>query len=327
MNYAYKPVFDAKLQKVVDSGLNVFTNSLEEFDKTINMPLTDVTWTRDMTIRDIPIETAFTSFTRNAYGAIGTNSAQGKPFINAHANAIPNISIDREKVSAKVRNLGMIVGYDILEMKRSQRDNSGQDVLTERLNAFNEMYNMWTDEMVYEGDAGFNVEGLINSSQVVANTVPIGAGGTTPWNTKTPDEILNDIDELLCNVYEETVNRFPPDTLLIPSQQFCYINSTRVGSSSDNTILNFVMKNNISKAKGINLEIKDSKWLKGAGVGGTDRMIAYTNANRFIRFPLARPQTIVPAGWNQRVYEQPYDWAYGEVEFVYPETIEYADGI
>lgn len=74
------------------------------------------------------------------------------------------------------------------------------------------------------------------------------------------------------------------------------------------------------------LNIQPLKWLTGRGAGNADRMVAYSNQEDFVRFPMVpvRRETAYYSGIR---FIAPYIWAFGAVEFVRPETIIYRDGI
>ena len=55
-------------------------------------------------------------------------------------------------------------------------------------------------------------------------------------------------------------------------------------------------------------------------------MVAYTNDESRVRFPMVPVRRETPYYQGIR-FHAPYLWAFGEVEFVYPETVRYADGI
>ena len=62
------------------------------------------------------------------------------------------------------------------------------------------------------------------------------------------------------------------------------------------------------------------------GVAGADRMVAYTQENIYVRFPLV-PLQRTPVEFRGINQLTTYFGKLGEVEFVYPETIGYADGL
>jgi hypothetical protein len=55
-------------------------------------------------------------------------------------------------------------------------------------------------------------------------------------------------------------------------------------------------------------------------------MVAYTNDVNRLRFPLV-PLQRQTAYYKGIHYMAPYVYGFGEVEFVYPETVRYADGL
>ncbi len=118
-----------------------------------------------------------------------------------------------------------------------------------------------------------------------------------------------------------------PSKLLLPPAQFSFIASQKVSSAGNVSILKFLKENSISlQINGSELDIQPVKWLTGAGSMGVDRMVAYTNDESRVRFPMVpiRRETAYYQGIR---FTAPYLWAFGEMEFVYPETVRYGDGI
>jgi hypothetical protein len=81
------------------------------------------------------------------------------------------------------------------------------------------------------------------------------------------------------------------------------------------------------------LNVQPLKWLIGEGTGGTpqtlntvDRMMAYTNEEDLVRFPMV-PLQRTPLEYRSLFQITTYYGRLGVVEFVYPETVGYADGI
>ena len=74
------------------------------------------------------------------------------------------------------------------------------------------------------------------------------------------------------------------------------------------------------------LVISPVKWLNGRGVNSSNRMVAYTKNEMYVRFPLV-PLQRTPLEYRGIHQLTTYFGRLGEVEFVYPETIGYADGV
>jgi hypothetical protein len=191
----------------------------------------------------------------------------------------------------------------------------------------NLLYQMNTDQMVYVGSSDVGATGLINDTGITESIVATGLSGSTLWVNKTADEICADVNSLLTATWLAAAYAICPGKLLLPPAQFAYITSQKVSSAGNVSILKFLEDNSIAlKVNGTALDIQPCKWLMGAGSGGDDRMVAYTNDVSRVRFPMVpiRRETAYYQGIR---YTAPYLWAFGQIEFVYPETVQYADGI
>ena len=313
--------------KTFDSTLAYFVNQLDNLDKKLYEPLYSVTWGRDIKLRTgITMANESTSFIRSNIGAIGTQSASGKPWISPNTTTLPGVSINGERVTLPLRLLGQEVSYTSVELERSQL--IGQPIDAQKFNALNVLYQMNTDEMVYIGDSAVGAEGLLNSTLVTAASVTAdGSGSSTLWSTKTPDQILRDVNDMITAAWQASGFSVCPDKLLLPPAQYAYIASHKISTAGNVSILTFLEDNSISlRVNGRKLEIQPVKWLTGRGTAGADRMVCYTNDEDRVRFPMVPIRRETPYYLGIK-FNAPYIWAFGEVEFVYPETVIYRDGI
>jgi hypothetical protein len=319
-------VNDTIRARTQDGNLAFFVNQLDNLDRRLYQPLVSVTWGRDIKLReDVTMAFESTSFIRSSFGGNGTLNSEGLPFISQESTTLQGVSIDGEMITSPIHLLGREVSYSSVELERSQY--LGRSIDSQKIDALNTMYQMAVDRMVYVGSSEVGAEGLLNSSQVTAAQVVNGAGGTKAWNTKTADEILNDVNTLLDACWSASAYAVCPDKLLLPPTQFSYILSQKVSTAGNISILQFLKENCICNAtNGRPLDIQPVKWLAGAGTGGDDRMVCYTNDINRVRFPMVPIRREMPyyKGIN---FIAPYIWAMGAVEFVYPETVRYADSI
>lgn len=316
-----------------DSALAYYVNQLDNLDKKLYEPLVSVSWGRDIKLRPgITMSNESTSFIRSAFAAAGTLSnpatpsdGGNMPFISAESTAIPGVSVNGERIVLPLRPLAREVSYTSIELDRSQL--TGQPIDAQKMDAFNVLYQMNTDQMVYIGYNAVGATGLLNSALVTAANVALGISGSRLWSEKTPDEILADVNTLLQGSWAASAYAVCPSGLRLPPAQFSYISSQKVSSAGNVSILKFLKENSIAlNINGKELDIQPVKWLVGRGVDSTDRMMAYTNELDRVRFPMVpvRRETPYYAGIR---FIAPYLWAFGEVEIVYPETVRYADGI
>lgn len=308
-----------------DSNLAYYVNQLDNFDQRLHEPLFSVTWGRDIKLRSgLSMALESTSFTRETFAGGGTQTITGKPWISPETTTIPGVSINGERIVTPLRLLGREVSFTSVELERSQL--LGQPIDTAKLNALNSLYQLNTDEQVYIGDTFTGDQGLFNSSQVAFGNV---TGGT--WAAaiaaNTPDVILAQVNEVLNASWAATGYAVTPRELRIPPAQFGAIAMAKVSGNANMSVLQYIAQNSISTVNnGTPLNILPSKWLTGRGVGSTDRMVAYTNEEDRVRFPMV-PVRRETAYYQGIRFIAPYIWAYGQVEFVYPETVLYRDGI
>ena len=309
-----------------DSTLAYFVNQLDAFDPTLHEPLMSVTWGRDIDLRtDVSLANESTSFTRSKFGGNGSTSAQGKPFVSANSTALPGVNVNGERIVAPLHPLAREIGYTSIELERSRL--LGQPIDSQQLVALQRLYQLEVDAMVYIGDEEVNATGLINSPQVDVQDVANGVSGNSEWSTKTPDEILKDVNEMLTASWKATGYAVCPSELRLPPTEFAYINQIKVSEAGNVSILTYLEDNSISlRTNGKKLNIQPLKWLEDAGEAGSNRMMAYTNEKDKVRFPLVplRRETAYYKGIH---FLCPYVYGMGSVEIVYPETIIYRDGI
>lgn len=322
--------------RTVDSTGAFLVGELERLDLTLHEPLAAVSWGRDIDLReDVTIADEVSSFTLSTYasaGGLGTGNGigNGKAWIGKNTDQITGIALDIAKTPHPLRPWGMELKFTILELESAAK--LGRPVDQQKYEGLQLKHQMDVDEQVYIGDTSTGDTGLVNNSLVtnVAN-VPQGASGGTQWATKTPDEILADVNELLTSVWSASAWAVVPSRLLLPPAQFGYISTAKVSLAGNVSILKYIQENNLLTTTGRGkLDIFPAKWLIGAGQGGTigtvgnDRMIAYTKDKKRVRFPMTLLQR-TPIQYDSIYHKTTYFCRLGVVEVVYPETLGYRD--
>ena len=172
--------------------------------------------------------------------------------------------------------------------------------------------------------------GLINDPNVTAGmVVNDGAGASTRWADKTPDQILRDINALLSGVYTGSLTVEMADTVLLPVAQLDYIATVARTATSDVTILEHLRRNNTYTAiTGAPLTIRAVRGLEDAGTGNTGRMVAYRRDPQVVKLHLPMPHQF-QAPWQSGplMFEVPGIFRTGGVEIRRPKAFRYADGI
>lgn len=311
----------------IASGGAFLVSELEKRDTLIREPLTSVTYPRD-----IPIDVGggwvdFVSAMSVAYGL--TNGAENGPVHAGGANVVPVVQANLDKGIFKAHTFAAALRVMFVDMAKSNQIGRSLDqLLTQGVRL---AYDKHMDANAYVGMSEYGTTGLINNADAVETTAAAGAATTTTWDTKTPVEILNDINKAILASWAaaEYDDAGVPNHVLLPYEQYVYILNTPVSALATESIMDYVLKNNVATKNGRVLFIGATRWLKGAGTGSSDRMVVYNNDRRFVKMdelvPLSRVMTAPNAA------EVCYDTAFmanvSETQLFYPGTIVYVDGI
>ena len=306
--------------RTIDSSGAFMIGELERLDQRMHEPLANVTWSRDIDLRsDVSIGDEMSSFTNSTFAAAGGASPTGKSWIGKNTDAIAGIALDINKTAQPLSLWGMQIGYTIPELESAKQ--IGRPIDVQKYDGLLLKHSMDVDEQVYIGDATLGAEGLLNSSKVGATNV------NKNWRTSTPQEILDDVNLILNNAWIASGFAVCPDKLLLPPVQFSLLTSRVVSDAGNISILEFLKLNSLSNSvNGRPLDIQPSKWCVKRGVGGTDRMLTYTQSENRVRFPLV-PLQRTPIEYRDLRQLTTYFGRLGAVEWVYPETAFYADGL
>ncbi|EMA1800163.1 DUF2184 domain-containing protein [Cronobacter turicensis] len=307
-------------QATVDGTGAFLIGELERLDQELNMPLVGYTWSRDIQLReDVSIADDISSFTNSTFAAPGTPNPNGKNWIGKDSTAIAGPNVDIAKTGFPLTLWGMELGWTVVELAAAAK--VGRPIDTQKYDAMQLKWNMDTDEQVYRGDSQLGVKGLTNYNGAAVTNAP------KVWAASTADEIRASINLLLSNAWAASGYTIVPRDLLLPPEQFALLSSIIVSSAGNQSLLTYLRENTIAfHQNGVPLNIRAVKWLKGAGVGGTDRMMAYTNDKKFVRFPMV-PLLSVPVQYRGIYQLTTYYGKLGAVESPYPETMAYLDGI
>lgn len=329
--------------RTVDSTGAFLVGELERLDQTLHMPLTAVTYPRDIDMReDVTIADEVSSFTLSTFASMGGLGAgngigTGKAWIGKSTNQITGIGLDIAKVPNNLNLWGMEVRYTIPELESAAK--LGRPIDAQKYEGMKLKHQMDVDEQVYIGDTSLGTTGLVNNASVTAAALPNGVSGNVQWSTKVADEILNDFNLMLTTVWTNSNYALMPSRVLLPPVQYGYISTQKVSLAGNVSILKYILDNNIAaRQEGAQLSIEPLKWLLGAGAGGTvgtagtsgtgstDRAVVYTKNKERVRYPMTLLQR-TPLQYQSIYHLTTYFCRLGVVEVVYPQAMGYFDGL
>ena len=311
----------------IASGGAFLVSELEKRDPMIRKPLTSFTYPRDIVIQTGGGWVDYASAMSVAYGLTGSSGSG--PVTAGGSNGIPVVQASVDKGLYKAHVFAAALRVMFQDMQRANFIGRSLDQMLQ--DGVRMAYDKHLDQNVYKGFEEYGTTGLLNNPDAVESTVADGAKGTGNWKDKTPDEILSDINTALTATWAAAEYDLDalPNHILLPYEQYTYILTTKVTDLATETIYDYIMKNNVASKNGGSLFIGATRWCKGAGTGGTDRMAVYVNHERFVKMDELVPMSRIMSAPN--VANDCYDTAYmaniSEVQVLYRQTLTYWDHI
>jgi hypothetical protein len=183
-----------------------------------------------------------------------------------------------------------------MEMANAQGFGGAINYLAEKPIATRTLTEQWLDRVAMVGDARW--PSLTTGGLIKYPGVPVLATGTLLGGAnktfaqilaQAPDTAASDMLSLLNNlilqVYSVQTNSiFRPTHILLPLTQYGRLTTFRIPNTSE-TLISYL-------ERVLRITFEPVLQLAGAGVGGTDRMMAYTKDAQFAKFHLPMPYTL-----------------------------------
>ena len=162
--------------------------------------------------------------------------------------------------------------------------------------------NLW-EATFFFGDASIGFQPWMNYTGIYTQTAAAtgtGSPATTSWANKTPLEIWADINAALTTFYLNSNTLFIADTIYLPPLQYAALQQPfAIGSGPvlATSILEYVLKNNISTQLGKTLKIVPIRYLAAQsthGDGSSGRAVLMEHDKRYQEMAIPLPYTIQP---------------------------------
>jgi len=241
--------------------------------------------------------------------------------IQSYADDLPEAGLLGVQFMNKIVGIGTSYRYSHQEIRAAQQGGIPLDLkLAEAARRANDQK---INDLALMGDPTSGVTGLLNNPAIPSVVVPAdGTGGNTEWSTKTPDQILRDMNMVVNQIVINSNNVEQPDTLLLPLNQFTLINSTARSANSDTTILSYFLMNNPYIS-----EVSALPQLAGAGTGGSDIMFAYEKNENKLQMQIPLPFTQHNPQERNLEFVIPCESRFGGVSIYYPLSAIIGEGI
>lgn len=197
----------------------------------------------------------------------------------------------------------------------------GLNLSADRALAARRAYEEFVDGVAFNGDSAKNLSGLIDYPGVTIVA-------STPWENKTPDQILADVNLILSGVWVDSKTVEMADTILLPLEAMTLLATTRLENTTT-TVLAFLMTNNVyTHMTGRPLTIRALRGLDTASTSGDGRMVAYRRDPQVLKMHIPMTHRFLPV-WQTGplVFDVPGIFRLGGLEVRRPGAVRYMDAV
>lgn len=242
----------------------------------------------------LPVNTSVVAAGSPTYTYWFTDTVGSTKTIQSAADTtdLPRSDATLTPVTLKVQPEGGSFAYTIEELDRAAlQAANGFNVQVDqvrRIAAFRAHEQTWNQVAlsgsVLLGTTGFLNNPSIPSAAVAANNATSG----TTWETKSSQNIYNDITAAYGSVVTSSKKRHKPNTLALPPAQYVIVTTRNMGPEGSTTIADLLRK----AIPGLN--IIDVPELEGAFASSASGFIIYEKNNEVLEFLVAKPYTEQP---------------------------------
>jgi hypothetical protein len=240
--------------------------------------------------------------------------------IKPGATDLPRVDVFGTEFSRPVRWGGVSYGYNLIEIRQAMM--AGRPLDSKKAAAARRAQEELIDEVAAIGAPDWGITtGFINNATLVAAV----EAATGAWDAPatTADEIIGDVQVLFSAIVNATEGMERPNTLLIPDSQYAALATRPRSTTSDTTILNFLLQSIPG------LTAIEPWWrLKLAGAGGaSDRAIMYNRSPDYLEQDIPNEFEQLPVFQRGTNFEIETLVATAGTAWYYPLSARYMDGV
>lgn len=241
-----------------------------------------------------------------------------------YTDDLPRADVVGKEFTSPIRGIGNSFGYSVQEIRAASF--AGTDLSTKKQAAARRAHDETINKLAWTGDTVTGLPGFLTNPNIPGYVIPAtGTGSSKLWTTKTPDQIIADMNGIVNSVTVLTKGIHKANELWLPLAQYTYIGSTPRSSTTDTTILEFFRMNNPGVTVKPILEVASAA--NGGANVSTDTMIAADNSIE--NYQLNLPMMFMQHPPEKRGLEFVVDCEsrFGGVTIEYPLAFAKADSI
>lgn len=233
--------------------------------------------------------------------------------VGNYATDFPMVSASAQEHVVKYHHFGNAFGYSVLDLRDAAKAGLAlESRMAEVARRGHEQ--AFEDEVAY-GVSQLKTYGLLNHPNVSLVTVTTGS-----WASATGEQILADLNGLVTNMWNSTLEMYVGDTLLVSTVCFRKLATTFVNSTAGTaTVLE------VFKAQNPGIEVHSWTKLSTAGATGGGRMVFYKRDSEVLEFAVGTEFEIMEPERRGMFVKFPCLSSAAGVQIFLPFAISYCD--
>lgn len=245
-----------------------------------------------------------------------------------YADDLPTVETSGAQTTSRIVDIGasVIMSYQDLEASRF----AGKSILERKIRAAAEVHMQEMNRLAFFGDANYGVNGWITNPSIVPQPVATsGHSGSTEWAGKLGEEMVDDLNEAVRSVLENTNGIEYVDTIVLPIAQYQMLAKQEFHDGTDTTALEFFTRTNPGITVTYAAELKGAfgRTTFGDASTGHDGFIAYRRSELKFWQEIPRAFQIFPEQWQNLAYTVPTLSSHGGTVIQRPASQAFRTGI
>lgn len=265
---------------------------------------------------DTSVPAGAATITWRQWDSVGTAK-----IIASYADDLPHADISALEMNTPIRSIGDSYGFDVQEIRSAQF--TGMNLSAKKAMAARQVHDLLINRLAFSGDAVSGLPGFLTNVNIPVYVIPAdGTGASKTFASKTPDQIIRDLNGIANSVFTLSNGIHRPGDLWIDLGNYAYISSTRLGTNTDTTILDFFLANNPFVTR-----VVPVFELGGAGAGGANLIVAAENDISNYQMNITMPFMQHPVQPKNLYFEVPCESRFGGVTIERPFAFAIGSGI
>ena len=275
------------------------------------------------------VDTEINIGARSSSYPITDNTGMGA-FVNTAGTNIPtvNYGVSKSTVPIEMAAVSGIVTLD--EARQVAMGFAGVNMITKIGGIMRKAAERHIERVFFFGNTDLGFEGFINNPGVTIAAASNKAAGGTTWDVATADEIIDEVNNAISLISENTRQVAYANHVILPTRQFNRMATLRM-ESTDSSVLDYLRKRNVYTANtGQDLIISSIPYTNDIAVGdsaGLGRMIVKVQSEENDWFPMPETPNLLapqPVELSTKLYAT---YTIGPYHPRYPGEMIYVDGI